>query len=117
MGASFQRRELTDLLHRLDNPECPGIFVLGGPGTGKTVLLQQLEAQLQRQGRDVFAVRLVHTPDADLTTLIRRAIERNPDYRIEDVRLIRRLSSGDGGVGRTQQGSTGSPRHCTSLCW
>jgi KaiC/GvpD/RAD55 family RecA-like ATPase len=64
MEASFQRRELTDLLIRLDNPDYRGVLVLGGPGIGKTVMLQQLEVELQRQGRAAFVVRLMHMADS-----------------------------------------------------
>jgi len=70
MEASFQRRELADLLHGLDNPDRRGVFILGGPAIGKTVLLQQLEAELQRQGRTVFVVRLSHLSDGDLAAWI-----------------------------------------------
>ncbi|MGW4640925.1 P-loop ATPase, Sll1717 family [Sphaerisporangium sp. NPDC004334] len=65
MEAYFPRRELTDLLRRLDSPHRVGVFVLGGPAAGKTVLLHQLAAELQRQGRAVVAVKLFFDPSDD----------------------------------------------------
>ncbi|MFE4703061.1 P-loop ATPase, Sll1717 family [Streptomyces sp. NPDC056738] len=76
MEASFQRRELVDLLHHLDNPDRGGVFVIGGPGVGKTVLLQQLEADLQRQGRAAFLVSLRHFDLDDLSARIMDEITR-----------------------------------------
>ncbi|MEV0034518.1 AAA family ATPase [Streptomyces sp. NPDC050804] len=76
MEASFQRRELVDLLHRLDTPDCRGVFVLGGPGIGKTVLLRQLEAELQRQGRAAFLVSLRGIDVDDLSARIVSEITR-----------------------------------------
>ncbi len=70
MEASFPRRELIDLLHRLDSPDRVGVFVLGGPAAGKTVLLQQLGAELQRQGRAVVAVNLRYLRGDDLSARI-----------------------------------------------
>ncbi|WP_310727906.1 ATP-binding protein [Streptomyces sp. N2A] len=76
MEASFQRRELVELLHRLDNPDRRGVFIIGGPGVGKTVLLQQLEAELQRQGRAAFLVSLMNIDVDDLSTRIMDEITR-----------------------------------------
>ena len=61
MEASHTRRELTDLLRRLDSSG--RVFMLGPPAAGKTVLLAQLAAELQRQGRAVVAVGLHHSPE------------------------------------------------------
>lgn len=58
MDSFFRRREFSNLLHSLDNSDSRGILVLGPSGMGKTVLLKQLEAELQRQGRGVLHVYL-----------------------------------------------------------
>src|SRR2546430_6909190 len=82
MEASFPRRELADLLRRLDNPDRVGVFVLGGPAAGKSVLLQQLGAELQRQGRAVVAVNLSHQRGYDLGGLILHAL---PPGAVDDL--------------------------------
>lgn len=93
MEGSFRRRELADLLERLDNPDRRGVFVLGDPAIGKTVLLQQLEGELRRRGRTVFVVSLLHLSDGDLPARILSEIA--PAMAdIADVELTVRASGG-----------------------
>jgi hypothetical protein len=82
MEASFPRRELTDLLRRLDSPDRLGVFVLGGPAIGKTVLLQQLAAELQRQGRAVVTVNLSQLRGDDLGA---RILDELPSSVADDL--------------------------------
>ncbi|WP_406296628.1 P-loop ATPase, Sll1717 family [Streptomyces sp. NBC_00624] len=93
MEASFQRPEFFEVLQRLDDPDCRGVFVLGSPGVGKTVLLQQLEAELQRQGRAAFLVNLLHIDVDDLSTRILSEIAQAADG-LEGERTIRASGGG-----------------------
>ncbi|MFF3441857.1 P-loop ATPase, Sll1717 family [Streptosporangium sp. NPDC002721] len=90
---AFQRSELVDFLHRLDNPDRRGVFVLGGPAIGKTVLLQQLEAELQRQGRAAFLISLRLIDVDELPALIMDKIMRVAGV-FEDKRTIRASGGG-----------------------
>ncbi|MER6828833.1 hypothetical protein ABT352_22825 [Streptosporangium sp. NPDC000563] len=90
---SFQRPELVDFLHRLDNPDRRGVFVLGGPAIGKTVLLQQLEAELQRQGRAAFLISLRLIDVDNLSAQIMDKITRVAGV-FEDKRTIRASGGG-----------------------
>ncbi|MEV0053170.1 NACHT domain-containing protein [Saccharopolyspora shandongensis] len=93
MEESFLRSGLTDLLNRLDTLGSQGVFVLGNPAIGKTVVLQQLEVELQQRGQAVFVVRLRFLSDVDLTASILSEIkEVMPD--IVDVDRTIRVSGG-----------------------
>ncbi|MEV0177700.1 AAA family ATPase [Streptomyces sp. NPDC050625] len=98
MEASFQRRELADLLHRLNTPDSKGVFVLGGPAIGKTVLLQQLEAELRQQGQAAFLFSLLRLDVNDLAVEIVSQITRAAGGS-EAERTIR--ASGGGSLQRT----------------
>jgi hypothetical protein len=89
MESYFQRRELADLLRRLDNPDSRGVFVLGGPAIGKTVLLGQLTAELQRQDRTVVSVRLSRLPAVSIWNSILIEITRSVAKRSDFERTIR----------------------------
>jgi hypothetical protein len=95
MEPLIQRRELTHLLRRLDNPELRGIAILGSPGIGKTVLLRQLGEELRQQGRPSFLVYLHNVPNgADLVASILSEIAV-PFDEDEDIERVIRVSSGD----------------------
>ncbi|MFD9303012.1 P-loop ATPase, Sll1717 family [Streptomyces sp. NPDC060048] len=99
MEASFQRPELIDLLEILDAPGHQGVLVLGGPGVGKSVLLQQLETELQRRGREAFLVSLRGAEVADLSALIKNEVTRVVD--VSDVEFERTIrASGSDGLGQ-----------------
>ncbi|WP_324605101.1 ATP-binding protein [Streptomyces sp. NRRL S-87] len=91
----FHRPELIDLLANLDTPNRRGVLVLGNPGVGKTVLLQQLERELQRQGRAAFLISLRDIDLDDLSALIMNEITQVVDAsEVETERTIR-ASGGD----------------------
>jgi hypothetical protein len=98
MEDSFERHELADLLHGLDKPDSRGVFVLGEAGVGKTVLLQQLEAELKRQNRAVFALSLSHVSDGDLAAWILGKITPV----LSDVFDVERTIRGSAGLGFRQ---------------
>ncbi|MFE6848624.1 AAA family ATPase [Streptomyces sp. NPDC057686] len=100
MEAFFQRPELIDLLHLLDNPDPDrrGVLLLGDPGAGKTVLLQQLEAELRRQGRAAFLVSLRDVNVDDLPARIMSKIAQVADF-FEVERTLR--ASGGGSLRQT----------------
>ncbi|MFF1344328.1 AAA family ATPase [Streptomyces sp. NPDC058290] len=96
MEASFQRPELIDLLEILDTPGHQGVLVLGNPGVGKSVLLQQLETELRRRGRAAFLVSLRDADVADLLALIMNEIAQMVDVSEVEFERTIRASGGDG---------------------
>ncbi|WP_369776571.1 P-loop ATPase, Sll1717 family [Streptomyces sp. R33] len=102
MEAFFQRPELVELLHLLDNPDPDrrGVLLLGDPGVGKSVLLQQLEAALDSRLRVAY---LVSLRDVDVYDLPARVMSemmhatRNP----YDVHVTLLRESGGGSLQQT----------------
>ena len=88
--------ELVAVLDYLGDPASPGVFLLGGPGTGKTTLLIMVGQELSRQGRPVFGVSLrgMRYP-GDLGVLVLGAIAASPYKAAVDVARTVRSSKGD----------------------
>jgi hypothetical protein len=91
------RRELGQVLERLDAPGSRGVLVLGEAGTGKSTLLKMISRDLAARGQTVLQVPLTSVREAgSLGERVLDAIASSP-YR------------GAFDVGRTVQGSAGGP--------
>jgi GTPase SAR1 family protein len=79
----YIRRRINDeLLHAVDAAEVCGVLLVGGPGSGKTVLLRMLEQDLVARGRAAFLITLRDLRDpGDLGDRIVKAVAGSPFKR------------------------------------
>lgn len=92
MEASFSHPGLAEVIGLLGNPDSRGVFVSGGPWTGKTALLHYLAAELKRQGRMAFVVKLWRVSEVDLAGLMLSEMKEFAADVIDGDRTIRASS-------------------------